>query len=370
MRKTVLLALSLVGGIALTGGCMSEPTEHLHIDKQIKLSPGHRVMPYSITRASNGDLFVIGSNDEMDYRAWATRLTSNGEVRWEYLEGGSDGWNDRSIHGQRFYGAIEMPDQTTLLCGVKVVDRRSTIMLVTLAKDGKLLSEKLLPPVRDNAVISLYSCHKRSDGIVLMGTVSGQPTGTGWMAKLDWHFSLQWKKFSNDFGNGEFIEAGDALTALGWFAKEYYVVKIGSDGDIIAKGLLPEGEHHLVQGNATDPAVRIVTMLPEFKHTEILDFDDHLRGPKRTLKLYNVGVSKSLALSDGTIAIFGSQFTDSATAAVTRVYKDGRYKSLLVEPPHQSPWYIDAVLTGNRNEIAAVRRVDSGYAIVDFLSFQ
>jgi len=327
---------------------MSEPNEHLNITRQIKVSPSHRVMPYKLTRASNGDLIILGSNYQADSRAWATRLAPSGEVRWEFIQGGPDGWNDHRPLGQRFYGAVEMPEQATLLCGIKVIDNTNVIMLVTLAKDGSLISEKLVPPVRENVVISLYSCHKRSDGIVLMGTVSGQPAGTAWMAKLDWHFNLQWKKFSTDFGNGEYMETGGTLTALGWYVKEYYVVKIGPDGDIIAKQLLPVGEHHLVQGNATDPPVRIVTMLSTFKHTEILDFDEQLQGPARTLKLHNVGVNKSLALSDGTIVILGSQYTDSATAAVTRVYKDGGYKSFLVEPPHQSPWYIDAVLIGNR----------------------
>jgi hypothetical protein len=190
------------------------------------------------------------------------------------------------------------------------------------------------------------------------------------MAKLDWDLNLQWKKFSDDFGNGEFINEDGTLTTLSWHSQHLYVVKIGPDCDIIARNEIPDGEHHLVLGNRTDSEVRIVTMIPTFKHTELLDFDERLRGPKRTMKLENVGVKTALALSDGTIAIFGSQYTDSATAAVTRVYKDGEYKSFRVEPAHESPWYINAVLTGNGNEIAAVRQVDSGFAIVDFLSFR
>jgi hypothetical protein len=81
--------------------------------------------------------------------------------------------------------------------------------------------------------------------------------------------------------------------------------------------------------------------------TEILRFDDQLRGPTGKLKLYNVGVKKCLELPDGSIAIFGSQFHNSATAAVTRIYKDGSSKGFLLESPYQSPWYEDAVFTGN-----------------------
>jgi hypothetical protein len=372
MRRAVLLALGIASGVGLTGGCIGEP---LHIDRQITLSPGHRVMPHSITRASNGDMFVIGSSDEMDYRAWATRLTPSGEVRWEYLEGGPDEVNDRRTRPQRFYGAVELPDETTLLCGSKIVEKWQTVMLVRLDKGGKLLSETLLPPVRDNVVISLYSCHKHSDGIVLLGSVSGQPAGTAWMAKLDWDFNLQWKKFSDDFGLGEFIETGDALIALGWHGQEEYLVKIGPDGNIIAKHVLrkDDGEHHLMQRIATDPKVRIVTFISNGR-TEIANFDDQLRGPMQTLELHNVGVKKSLGLPDGSMVIVGSKNTSFVaaypSAAVTRVARDGSYRTFPVEPLHQLPWYIDAVATGNGNQIAAVRQVGIEQGMVDFLSFK
>jgi hypothetical protein len=373
MKKAILLwALGAASGMALT----AEASEALHIERQITLSPGHRVTPYNITRASNGDLIVLGSTDSvMNFRAWATRLAPSGDVRWDFIEGGPDGWNDHSVSGQRFYNAIELPEGTTLLCGNKVINKTRTVMLVRLDKAGKLLSEGLLPPVRDNAVVTLLSCHKRSDGIVLMGSVSGQPAGTGWMAKLDWDLNLQWKKFSDDFGGGEFIVTGDTLTALGgsWHDPKYYVEKIGPEGDIIAKHPLPEGEHHLVQGSETNRPVRIVTMISN-KQTEVFDFDDHLRGPSHQLSLRNVGVKRSLGLPDGSILIIGaansSVFAAYPSAAVTRVYRDGRYDTFMVEPLHQSPWYIDAVLTGNSNEIAAVRQVGVEQGTLDFLSFK
>lgn len=369
MRKAVPWALGLAIGLMFTIDCMCEAGEPLHIDRQIMLSPGHRVMPYSITRASNGDFFVIGSNDQMDYRAWATRLAPNGEVRWEFLEGGPDGWNDRTVHGQRFNAAIEMPDETTLLCGEKVIDRRSTVMLVTLAKDGSLISEKLLPPVREGSVFSGLRCRKWNDGIVLVGGVSGRPAGTGWMIKLDMHLNMLWKKFSDDYAPGEMTESGHDLYVLGWHGSEFYIVKIGLDGEIIAKHLLTSGEHHLVQTGTRGKSVRVATLVSTLQ-TEIADFDADLHGPARVLKLNNVGIKKCLELPDGSVAIFGSQFSHSATAAVTRVYKDGGYKTFLVEPRNESPWYIDAVLTGNGNEIAAVRQVGVEEGMLDFLSFK
>jgi hypothetical protein len=60
--------------------------------------------------------------------------------------------------------------------------------------------------------------------------------------------------------------------------------------------------------------------------TEVWDFDDRLRGLSNTLHLHNVGVKAGLELSDGSMAIVGGG--------------DRRYKTFLVEPLHQSLWYI------------------------------
>jgi hypothetical protein len=79
-------------------------------------------------------------------------------------------------------------------------------------------------------------------------------------------------------------------------------------------------------------------------------FHDQLCGPNRTVKLHNAG----------------------ATGAVTRVYKDGTSEGFLIEPPYQSGWYEDAVLTGNKNQFAAVRlvRPGQGQAVLDWVSFK
>jgi hypothetical protein len=50
----------------------------------------HGLAPHVVIRASNGDLIVAGSNNELGYRPWATRISSTGGVRWEFVEGESD----------------------------------------------------------------------------------------------------------------------------------------------------------------------------------------------------------------------------------------------------------------------------------------
>jgi hypothetical protein len=52
---------------SLAGICGAGPYDPLSVDRQVRLSPGHHVMPYSISRASNGDFIVFGANNEMEY---------------------------------------------------------------------------------------------------------------------------------------------------------------------------------------------------------------------------------------------------------------------------------------------------------------
>jgi hypothetical protein len=135
---------------------------------------------------------------------------------------------------------------------------------------------------------------------------------------------------------------------------------------------------------ATRPAVIIVAgqvypaaphadlRLASFKSTlktEIVDLGDQLH-PRRKIELHNAGVKKCLQSSDGSIAIFGSQFHGIATAAITRLYKDGTSNGFLLEPQNQSPWFIDAAYTGQGKQFVAVRTtVDLG-VVVEWISFR
>jgi len=375
MRTPVLLLIALTIGMAMNDGCMSAPTEHMSIEKQVKLSPGHQTMPYRMTRASNGDLVIFGSIGQVDYRPWATRLTPNGEVRWEFLEGGPDGWNDQSAKGQRFDSAIELPDQTMLFCGIKVVNKERLILLDRIGIDGSLKDERVIRPDRQKSSITGFDCVRWNDGIALIGGVSGYPAGTGWLAKLDWQLNLQWQKFDDQYVGAHAMEAADG----GFFYINTFVrnpngsktslLKLGPTGEIIARHALSD-DASLVPVYPIEPRsdVRLALKIDTLK-TEIIDLDDQLQGPTRVIKLHNAGVNKCLELRDGSIAIFGSQFHNGATAAITRVYKDGSSKGFVHEPPYESPWYYDAVVTGKKNEFAATRSVGLLQAVLEWISF-
>src|SRR5262249_48871599 len=128
-------------------GCGSSAAPHMSINREVTLAPNHKAAPYLITRASNGDFIVAGSTGIGDFRAWATRVDSDGKKLWEYVDGPPGGWEDLTGRGQRFYGAVDLPNQETLLCGIKPDTDLSLIgFLVRVRRDGSLIDYRRLTP--------------------------------------------------------------------------------------------------------------------------------------------------------------------------------------------------------------------------------
>jgi hypothetical protein len=361
MSKLARFAAGITSGVMLIAASTSAAREQLVIEKQVSLSVGHHVMPYSVTRTSNGDVIVFGSNDQTDYRPWAARLSAQGEVRWEFLQGGPNGWEDRSASGQRFTGAVELPDQATLLCGVVVLNKESTVVLDEISPDGKLINERrLVPPAEQGGLGDIY-CFQTKEGLFLLATVGRVGFATGWLAQLDRQFAVTAQKFGDQFFSMGFMQAPDGgLISLNPFIKnpngsKLSLMKVRLSGEVVAHHALADDDGpNLVYPVLPTSGVRLA-FFRDTLHTEIVAFDDQLRSPRTVVKLQNAGVKKCIELPDGSIAIFGSQFNNGATAAVTRVYPDGSYKGFVIEPPHQSGFYYDAVATGNKNEFVATR---------------
>jgi hypothetical protein len=249
-------------------------------------------------------------------------------------------------------------------------DKRSMVILDHLNLDGSLINQRLIAPTR---LLSAVSCVPWQGGIALAGSVFGQPQGTGWLAKINAELTLEWEKYDDSYANRDIMETeGGTLTVITWSGSLNYLAKIRPSGEVLARSKpLPEGNYNLVHTASITSTMEIVgTSSSSTMDTQFLHFDDQLRGPNRSVKLHNVGIKKCLALADDSIAIFGSQFHNGATAAVTRIYKDGSSKGFLVEPPYRSPWYEDATLTGNKNQVAAVRSVGPGQAVLDWISFK
>jgi hypothetical protein len=359
--------------------CALPVAERMNVDRQIKLSPGHFMMPYQIRHASNGDVIVFGSTDEFDTRPWATRLSAKGEVLWDLVVGGPNGPPiDRSVRGQRFYEAIDFDDRSTLLCGIRQVDNHATVFLDKVGADGALISEQLVRPTLekgDKGWIAAVTCARWNGAIVLFGGIAGLPQGTAWFAALNEKLEVQTEKFGLQFVTFELLNAtaGNLFSlTTDWSNPNEGVpsiVKFGKDGNIVARYALANGiEPHLVYPAAPHADLRLA-LLETTLRTEIVDLDNQLH-ERRKYKLRNAGIKKCLELSDGSIAIFGSVFHGNATAAVTRLYKDGTSQGFILQPQNQSPWFTDAAYTGQGKQFVAVRTTIDLAVLVDWISFQ
>ena len=350
MAPKVSLLLVLLG--VLLSGATYAASLGLHIEKEVILSPGHPVMPYLITRASNGDLIVAGSSGLGDFWPWVTRVNSSGTVMWDYLNGPPNGWMDYSAKGQRFYGAIELENRNILLCGLKLVGTHHTAVIVLLRGDGSFIAERPLPLERPGTPAGI-ACNRWGDGVAILGTVPGTPAATGWLMKLNASGDVVWQKFADYFGYGDVIEAGsgDLLVITG-----STINRVGQAGDLLASRPLATAEWKFIRPSGRRSTVGVVGMLatPE---TEILELDEGLSGPTHTRSLTDADVKKALELQDGSVALFGSQYRNGATASVAVVSKRGAVSRWLIEPQHSSGWFYDAVPTDNPLQFATVRTV-------------
>ena len=357
MKIAVLRTFSIAASAVLSSICLAGS---LRIEREVILPAPHSMQALSIVQANDGDLLILGTTDQVGSRAWATRLSPTGQPRWDFLGPPSEVFRGRLINDQSFVGAIELPNQQTLLCGHMPANNRRTAVLIRLAPDGSVISETEVPAVRDNSVITIYSCHKTPDGILLVGSASGLPAGTGWMVKLNWDLEVLWTHFSDDYGTGDYSDAPDHISAVGWHDQSYFVEKTAFDGSVVAKKLLPiEVTPNLVRGTVDDLNV-YVALFDSNDLTEIWTFDDKLRGPTRKLKLHNVGVKKAIELPDRSILMLGSKnigfLAPIPVAAFTRVSGDGSYRTSVVGAQGQSLWYDDGVLINNDTEVAAIRQ--------------
>jgi hypothetical protein len=343
--------------LALAGVSLATPG--MSINKAVTLAPGHRAAPYLITRASNGDFIVAGSTGIGDFRAWATRVDRDGKLLWEYVDGPPGGWNDLTGRGQRFYGTVDLPNQETLLCGYKPNTDRSLIsFLVRVRRDGSIIDQRRLTPGRTGDVAGI-SCMRWADGIAIIGAITGRP-GIGWLVKLDAQGNFLWEKFDEFYGYGDALQApAGNLILFGGGGETGSIVKINLDGLVLAHHPQPKGEVLLVHPAVPRPTVRLGVMLLDSLETEIVDFDESLRGPTRTKRLDNAGLKKCLELDDGTVVLFGSKFHHSmATPSIAVLYPNGTSAAFPIVPAGNSGWINDAVPTGTYREFATVRQVE------------
>jgi len=354
---------------ALAGNaCYSAPRENMKIIRQVILSPEHKVAPYSIAQASNGDLIIAGASNVGNYRAWAMRVSKSGEPIWEYLDGPADGWTDYSQKNQRFYGAVGLENGNTLLCGIKQEDKKNVAFVMQIGPDGKLRDEHILRPSNNGYPAGGLRCLASNDGVVVLVGLALVPRGTGWMLKFDAAGNFLWEKLGDQYfyldamladNGGLFMIGGNEVT------------KIDREGNLLSRHSLPGSEQRFLRSIGPPKNVRIGTLLSTLE-TEIIDFDLNLQGPLHTTHLENIATKRGLDSGNGTGTLFGSRYFNGATAGAARVYPNGDSKMFTLEPRFQSGWFYDAIpvdpLSG---EFATVRNLnDSGTGALAWIAFK
>jgi hypothetical protein len=340
----------------------------MKITHQIILSPAHKVAPYLIVQAANGDLIVAGAAGLGNNRAWATRVSNSGEPVWEYVDGPGNGWTDYSDNNQRFYGIVDLANGNTLLCGIKKIANKISAFVVRLAPDGKLIDERILQPGSEGFPIGDIQCLRTKDGVAMLSWLAVLPSGIGWLLKLDAAGDVLWEKFGEHFNRLDVMPADNGgLFLIG--AED--VVKIDREGNQLARLRLPGGRNMFVHSVDTPTKVR-VTSQNSTEKAEIIDFDLNLHGSLHTTHLGNVGTKKALESGGGIATLFGSFNSHGPTAGAARVYSNGDSKTFTVEPRFQSGWFYDAVPTDSSgHEFATVRTLNTdGTGALAWISFK
>ena len=221
MKDTVAKALALGIIVLWSTSSSSAPREDMKIIRQIILSPTHKVAPYLIVQASNGDLIVAGAAGLGNNRAWAMRVSKSGEPIWEYIDGPANGWTDYSDNNQRFYGAIDLVNGNTLLCGIKKAENKISAFLVRLAPDGKLIDERILQPASEGFPTGDIRCLSTKDGVAMLSWLAVLPRGMGWLLKLDNAGNVLWEKFGDQFNRLDAMPADNGGLFFDWSARRH-----------------------------------------------------------------------------------------------------------------------------------------------------
>jgi hypothetical protein len=368
MKHAVAKALSLSIIALWSTSSSSAPREDMKIVRQIILSPTHKVAPYLIVQASNGDLIVAGAAGLGNNRAWAMRVSKSGEPIWEYVDGPANGWTDYSDNHQRFYGAVDLVNGNTLLCGIKKIENKISAFLVRLTPDGKVIDERILQPGSEGFPTGGIQCVNTKDGVAMLSWLAVLPRGMGWLLKLDTAGDVLWEKFGDQFGNLDAMPADNGgLFVIG--GKD--VIKIDQEGNQLARHRLPDGDNKFVHSVGAPKKVRISSVSSPVE-AEIIDFDLDLQGPLRTTHLDNIGMDRGLDLGNGVVTLFGSRYFHGPTAGAARVYPNGESKMFTVEPRFQSGWFYDAIPTDSSGrEFATVRSLNTdGTGALAWISFR
>jgi hypothetical protein len=352
-------ACALASLMISTGFCGSRGRK-ITVEKEVLLAAGNAARPHAIVRTVEGGFVIAGSIGN----AWATRVTSSGEVVWDYWDGGRTLKNFQLNLGQ-FAGAVVLPDNSVLLCGSKkgpnVGDDRLGL-LVRIDPSGKVLSQSSLYPNGDKeySMSEINRCIPWNGGIALVGDTINDVGRVGWLIKLNAQGIKEWEKVGAEVGGSDALETAEHdLVVIEALRNQMMIRRLNATGDVIAARSF-EGSGVLVRSiePSTNTHLAIYTLSTMSATVVSLDRQLHDVGPKRLVDsiIFNHGCA--YIYPDESFALFGfaHHSGDPYTAAIASIGSDSvQHAVYRFHPNYESLWIEDAVVLQSDTQFAVVR---------------
>jgi hypothetical protein len=374
--KKALYASLLVPLSWLTGcsGANQDRVSHISISSETLFEKGSGVDPNGIALTQDGGLVVAGN---LGGHGWATRIGPTGAVAWRYPfahPAASD------IPGNSSYaGVVQLPDDSTLLCGKSEVRNRTTGLLTHISATGTLLTQDTLDSQPDDNSFGMNDiryCEPYGSGAVAVGI--GWPAGTDQTSGLPplrlvfvdsqgrrtaEHF-LGTKGILNDvFSDGQdviLVFIGGTRDAKGKDVVATHLLRVDASGSVMAERAVIGGGFYL---RPTTPQNKAMSLFLEPYGKSRLKtvgaaFEDvsEINGPAA-----NFFPTHSFVSGDGSIVICGnSQYRNenSSSASITWVSPTLRERQVFMFGPTFTAFKVGAAIpSGRAGEFIAARGI-------------
>jgi hypothetical protein len=333
---------------------------------------GNAAAAHAIVKTPDGGFVITGSIliDTSENKVWATRVTSSGEVVWNY---GMPTEADKDFKGVKgtLFGALMLSDNSTLLCGSKTADKKggpTTGYLVHVDAAGKVLDQLSLYPNDDMRfeLSEVRRCVAWGDGFALIGdTTDGTHPAVGWLIKLNSRGLKEWEKVSPDVGGLDALETVEHdLVTLNPGPRQFTTTlrRFDSLGQLIATRDFEGSPNSLMRSMEPTPNAYCVTAaFPSGKQTMwTLDRALHDLSPGRPIEKVGSDWSNGRAFvyPDQSLAIFG--YADAGggenIASISFVRPNSQLEAeYKFRRGEGSIWINDAIALSSGTEFAIVR---------------
>jgi hypothetical protein len=366
-----VIVIAIGTSVLWAGGLIhsrSPPREQFTVIRRV-LIPQEHVEAHIIVSVPGGDFIVAGARNTADHHAWASRVNSMGQMRWEFLDKAPE--NSTIFRdGGSFRSVVTLPDNTTLLCGTRPVERELFAFIVHLDVTGNVIEQRNVYPGEERRLAGGgIVCMRWGDGVAMLGGVYGAikddvvqpPKSTGWLVKFDSTANPVWEKFDDHYCADNAIENTDhhliiLCNSLGI---------LDENGNVMASHEI-DSAAYLIRPLTASTRIRIG--LPASPtSTRYIDYDLNFHVIRRTNQSDTyLDLEKAFELADRSIIVFGNRLL--GRPIVTRVYNDWHLQDYLID--RESRGWIEDAVQSSPNEFVTVGRFDLDTWAIEWVSFK